>query len=186
VLHQAGLGSVPRSIDKPLRTHDSNVNGFLNLLIAARDAGVQRMVYASSSAVYGDHPALPKIESQIGRAMSPYGLSKLMNELYADVFAACYGFKSVGLRYFNVFGPRQDPDGPYASVIPAWLGALLRGETAYCERRRLRGARLLPRRQRGAGEPARRHGRGSAGPRPGLQRRGGRADHAERAVRDHA
>ena len=131
VLHQAGLGSVPRSIDKPLRTHDSNVNGFLNVLIAARDAGVQRMVYASSSAVYGDHPALPKIESQIGRAMSPYGLSKLMNELYADVFAACYGFKSVGLRYFNVFGPRQDPDGPYASVIPAWLGALLRGETAY-------------------------------------------------------
>ena len=131
VLHQAGLGSVPRSIDKPLRTHDSNVNGFLNILLAARDAGAQRLVYASSSAVYGDHPGLPKIESQLGRAMSPYGLSKLMNELYADVFAACYGFKSVGLRYFNVFGPRQDPDGPYASVIPAWLGALLRGESAY-------------------------------------------------------
>jgi len=131
VLHQAGLGSVPRSIDKPLRTHDSNVNGFLNILLAARDAGAERLVYASSSAVYGDHPALPKIESQLGRAMSPYGLSKRMNELYADVFAACYGFKSVGLRYFNVFGPRQDPDGPYASVIPAWLGALLRGETAY-------------------------------------------------------
>jgi len=131
VLHQAGLGSVPRSIDKPLRTHDSNVNGFLNMLLSARDAGAERLVYASSSAVYGDHPALPKIESQIGRAMSPYGLSKVMNELYADVFATCYGFKSVGLRYFNVFGPRQDPDGPYASVIPAWLGALLRGETAY-------------------------------------------------------
>ena len=131
VLHQAGLGSVPRSIDKPLRTHDSNVNGFLNILLAARDAGAERLVYASSSAVYGDHAALPKTESEIGRAMSPYGLSKLMNELYADVFAACYGFKSVGLRYFNVFGPRQDPDGPYASVIPAWLGALLRGETAY-------------------------------------------------------
>jgi UDP-N-acetylglucosamine 4-epimerase len=131
VLHQAGLGSVPRSIDKPLRTHDSNVNGFLNILLAARDAGAERLVYASSSAVYGDHPGLPKIESQLGRAMSPYGLSKRMNELYADVFAACYGFKSVGLRYFNVFGPRQDPDGPYASVIPAWLGALLRGETAY-------------------------------------------------------
>jgi UDP-N-acetylglucosamine 4-epimerase len=131
VLHQAGLGSVPRSIDKPLRTHDSNVNGFLNILLAARDAGVARLVYASSSAVYGDHPALPKIESQLGRAMSPYGLSKRVNELYADVFAACYGFQSVGLRYFNVFGPRQDPDGPYASVIPAWLGALLRGETAY-------------------------------------------------------
>ena len=131
VLHQAGLGSVPRSIDKPLRTHDSNVNGFLNILLAARDAGARRLVYASSSAVYGDSPALPKVEPQIGRAMSPYGLSKRINELYADVFAACYGFESVGLRYFNVFGPRQDPDGPYASVIPAWLGALLRGETAY-------------------------------------------------------
>jgi len=131
VLHQAGLGSVPRSIDKPLRTHDSNVNGFLNLLLAARDAGAARMVYASSSAVYGDHPSLPKVESQLGRAMSPYGLSKRINELYADVFTACYGFRSVGLRYFNVFGPRQDPDGPYASVIPAWIGALLRGETAY-------------------------------------------------------
>jgi UDP-N-acetylglucosamine 4-epimerase len=130
VLHQAGLGSVPRSIDRPLRTHDSNVNGFLNILLAARDAGA-RLVYASSSAVYGDHPALPKVESQIGRAMSPYGLSKRINELYADVFAACYGFASVGLRYFNVFGPRQDPEGPYASVIPAWIGALLRGETAY-------------------------------------------------------
>ena len=131
VLHQAGLGSVPRSIDKPLRTHDSNVNGFLNILLAARDAGAGRLVYASSSAVYGDHPALPKVEAQLGRAMSPYGLSKRMNELYADVFDACYGFRSAGLRYFNVFGPRQDPDGPYASVIPAWLGALLRGETAY-------------------------------------------------------
>ncbi len=131
VLHQAGLGSVPRSIERPLRTHDSNVNGFLNMLVAARDAGVGRFVYASSSAVYGDHAALPKVESQIGRAMSPYGLSKRINELYADVFAACYEFQSVGLRYFNVFGPRQDPDGPYASVIPAWLGALIRGETAY-------------------------------------------------------
>src|SRR5688572_7655276 len=131
VLHQAGLGSVPRSIDRPLRTHDSNVNGFLNILLAARDAGAKRLVYASSSAVYGDHPGLPKVEAQIGRAMSPYGLSKRINELYADVFAACYGFESIGLRYFNVFGPRQDPDGPYASVIPAWLGALLRGETAY-------------------------------------------------------
>ncbi|HEX6267665.1 MAG TPA: SDR family oxidoreductase [Burkholderiales bacterium] len=131
VLHQAGLGSVPRSIDKPLRTHDSNVNGFLNMLLAARDAGAARLVYASSSAVYGDSEALPKVESQLGRAMSPYGLSKRINELYADVFDACYGFPSVGLRYFNVFGPRQDPDGPYASVIPAWIGALVRGETAY-------------------------------------------------------
>jgi UDP-N-acetylglucosamine/UDP-N-acetylgalactosamine 4-epimerase len=131
VLHQAGLGSVPRSIDRPLRTHDSNVNGFLNMLMAARDAGAARLVYASSSAVYGDHPGLPKVESQLGRAMSPYGLSKRINELYADVFDACYGFKSIGLRYFNVFGPRQDPDGPYASVIPAWIGALVRGQSAY-------------------------------------------------------
>ena len=131
VLHQAGLGSVPRSIERPLRTHDSNVNGFLNMLLAARDAGAARFVYASSSAVYGDHAALPKVEPQLGRAMSPYGLSKRINELYADVFGACYGFQSIGLRYFNVFGPRQDPDGPYASVIPAWIGALLRGETAY-------------------------------------------------------
>jgi UDP-N-acetylglucosamine 4-epimerase len=131
VLHQAGLGSVPRSIDRPLRTHDSNVNGFLNMLIAARDSRVARFVYASSSAVYGDHPALPKTEDQIGRAMSPYGLSKRINELYADVFAVCYGSQAIGLRYFNVFGERQDPDGPYASVIPAWIGALVRGETAY-------------------------------------------------------
>jgi UDP-N-acetylglucosamine 4-epimerase len=131
VLHQAGLGSVPRSIDRPLRTHEANVNGFLNILVAARDAGVARLVYASSSAVYGDHAALPKVEDRLGRAMSPYGLSKRINELYADVFAACYAFPSVGLRYFNVYGPRQDPDGPYASVIPAWIGALLRGEPAY-------------------------------------------------------
>jgi UDP-N-acetylglucosamine 4-epimerase len=131
VLHQAGLGSVPRSIDKPLPTHESNVDGFLNILLAARDNGGARLVYASSSAVYGDHPALPKVESHIGRALSPYGLSKRINELYAEVFAACYGFRPIGLRYFNVFGPRQDPEGPYASVIPAWIGALLRGETAY-------------------------------------------------------
>jgi UDP-N-acetylglucosamine 4-epimerase len=131
VLNQAGLGSVPRSIDRPLRTHETNVSGFLNMLIAARDAGAARLVYASSSAVYGDHAGLPKVESQLGRAMSPYGLSKRINELYADVFAGCYGFNSIGLRYFNVFGPRQDPDGPYASVIPAWIGALLRGQTAY-------------------------------------------------------
>jgi UDP-N-acetylglucosamine 4-epimerase len=131
VLHQAGLGSVPRSIDRPLRTHDSNVNGSLNMLIAARDAGTARLVYASSSAVYGDDACLPKVESRLGRAMSPYGLSKRINELYAEVFAACYGFQAIGLRYFNVFGARQDPDGQYASVIPAWIGALLRGETAY-------------------------------------------------------
>ena len=131
VLHQAALGSVPRSIDKPVATHESNVNGFLNMLLAARDAGVGRFVYASSSAVYGDDDTMPKVEHKTGKAMSPYGLSKQVNEQYAGVFATCYGFQSAGLRYFNVFGPRQDPDHPYASVIPAWLGALLRGQTAY-------------------------------------------------------
>jgi UDP-N-acetylglucosamine 4-epimerase len=131
VLHQAALGSVPRSIDKPLTTHDNNVNGFLNMLVATRDAGIPRLVFASSSAVFGDDPILPKVEERIGNAASPYGLSKHINELYAGVFATCYGFKWVGLRYFNVFGPRQDPYGAYASVIPAWIGALLRGQTAY-------------------------------------------------------
>jgi UDP-N-acetylglucosamine 4-epimerase len=131
VLHEAALGSVPRSIDDPLSSNEANVTGFLNMLVAARDAGVSRFVYASSSAVYGDHPALPKVEAITGRAMSPYGLTKQMNELYADVFDVCYGFKSIGLRYFNVFGPRQDPNGAYASVIPAWIGALLRGQVPY-------------------------------------------------------
>ena len=131
VLHQAALGSVPRSIDRPLDTHDNNVNGFLNMLVAVRDAGIPRLVFASSSAVFGDDPLLPKVEERIGRAASPYGLSKHVNELYAGVFATCYGFKWIGLRYFNVFGPRQDPDGAYASVIPAWIGALLRNRTAY-------------------------------------------------------
>ncbi len=131
VLHQAALGSVPRSIDKPIPTHESNVDGFLNMLIAARDASVSRFVYASSSAVYGDDDSSPKVEDRTGKAMSPYGLSKQVNEHYAGVFATCYGFESVGLRYFNVFGPRQDPFGAYASVIPAWVGALLRGQTAY-------------------------------------------------------
>jgi len=131
VLHQAALGSVPRSIDRPLTTHDNNVNGFLNMLVATRDAGIRRMVFASSSAVFGDDALLPKVEERIGRAASPYGLSKHINELYANVFNYCYGMEWVGLRYFNVFGPRQDPDGPYASVIPAWIGALLRGQTAY-------------------------------------------------------
>jgi UDP-N-acetylglucosamine/UDP-N-acetylgalactosamine 4-epimerase len=131
VLHQAALGSVPRSIDDPAATNDSNVNGHLNMLIAARDAGVARLVYASSSAVYGDDKNTPKVEDLIGKPMSPYGLSKAVNELYAGVFATCYGFESIGLRYFNVFGPRQDPDGAYPSVIPAWIGALLRNQTAY-------------------------------------------------------
>lgn len=131
VLHQAALGSVPRSIDDPLASTETNVNGFVNMLVAARDAGVGRFVYASSSAVYGDDPALPKVEAVIGRAMSPYGLTKHVNELYAGVFDACYGFQSIGLRYFNVFGARQDPHGAYASVIPAWIGALLAGRPAY-------------------------------------------------------
>jgi UDP-N-acetylglucosamine 4-epimerase len=131
VLHQAALGSVPRSIDDPVASTESNINGFLNMMLAARDTGVKRFVYASSSAVYGDHPALPKVEAVIGRAMSPYGLTKHVNELFAGVFDVCYGFKSIGLRYFNVFGPRQDPHGAYASVIPAWIGALLAGQTAY-------------------------------------------------------
>jgi len=131
VLHQAALGSVPRSIDDPVSSNEANVSGFINMLVAARDAGVRRFVYASSSAVYGDHPALPKVEAVTGRAVSPYGLTKQINELYAEVFAACYGYKAVGLRYFNVFGPRQDPNGAYASVIPAWIGALLRGQVPY-------------------------------------------------------
>jgi UDP-N-acetylglucosamine 4-epimerase len=131
VLHQAALGSVPRSIDDPLSSHDTNVSGFLNMLLAARDTGVSRMVYASSSATYGDHPALPKVEAVIGRAASPYGLTKHVNELYAGVFSACYGFDSIGLRYFNVFGPRQDPNGAYAAVIPAFISGLLLNKPTY-------------------------------------------------------
>ncbi len=131
VLHQAALGSVPRSIDDPIASTQANIDGFLNLLVAARDAHVARFVYASSSAIYGDHPMLPKVEAITGRAVSPYGLTKQVNELFADVFDVCYGFKSIGLRYFNVFGPRQDPNGAYASVIPAWIGALLRDQVPY-------------------------------------------------------
>jgi UDP-N-acetylglucosamine/UDP-N-acetylgalactosamine 4-epimerase len=131
VLHEAALGSVPRSIDDPISSNESNVTGFLNMLVAARDAGVARFVYAGSSATYGDHPALPKAEDVVGRPLSPYGLTKYVNELYAGVFATCYGFESVGLRYFNVFGPRQDPNGAYASVIPCWIGAMLRHEQVY-------------------------------------------------------
>jgi UDP-N-acetylglucosamine 4-epimerase len=128
VLHQAALGSVPRSIEEPARAHEANVTGFLNVLMAARDAGVRRLVYASSSAVYGDDPHLPKIEERIGKPLSPYAATKAMNEVYADVFARNYGFESIGLRYFNVFGPRQDPEGAYAAVIPKWTSALLKGE----------------------------------------------------------
>jgi UDP-N-acetylglucosamine 4-epimerase len=128
ILHQAALGSVPRSLADPQTTHAANVDGFLNMLVAARDAGVKRFVYAASSSTYGDHPALPKVEENIGRPLSPYAVTKLVNELYADVFARCYGLESVGLRYFNVFGPRQDPEGAYAAVIPRWTRAMLLGE----------------------------------------------------------
>jgi len=129
VLHQAALGSVPRSLDNPIHTNDTNIGGFLNMLVASRDAGVRRFVYAASSSTYGDHPGLPKVEDVIGKPLSPYAVTKYVNELYADVFARSYGFESIGLRYFNVFGPRQDPDGAYAAVIPKWYGALLRQET---------------------------------------------------------
>jgi len=128
VLHEAALGSVPRSIADPVATHTSNVDGFLNMLVAARDAGVGRFVYAASSSTYGDHPALPKVENAIGRPLSPYAVTKLVNELYADVFARCYGLQSIGLRYFNIFGARQDPEGAYAAVIPRWIRAMLEGE----------------------------------------------------------
>jgi len=128
VLHQAALGSVPRSIADPLSTHGVNVDGFVNMLVAARDAGVRRFVYASSSSVYGDHPGLPKVEAEIGTPLSPYAVSKRTNELYARTFQDHYGLETVGLRYFNVFGRRQDPSGAYAAVIPKWIGQLLDGE----------------------------------------------------------
>jgi len=131
VLHQAALGSVPRSLDNPIGTNESNITGFLNMLTASRDAGVARFVYAASSSTYGDHPGLPKVEEVIGKPLSPYAVTKYVNELYADVFARCYGMQTMGLRYFNVFGPRQDPDGAYAAVIPKWYGALLRDEPIY-------------------------------------------------------
>jgi UDP-N-acetylglucosamine/UDP-N-acetylgalactosamine 4-epimerase len=128
VLHQAALGSVPRSIADPLRTNRSNVDGFLTMLIASRDAKVKRFVYASSGSVYGDHPGLPKVEEATGRPLSPYAVTKCVNELYADVFCQTYGMECIGLRYFNVFGRRQSPDGPYAAVIPLWVANLLSGK----------------------------------------------------------
>lgn len=131
VLHQAALGSVPRSLADPIATNDTNISGFLNMLVAARDAKVQSFTYAASSSTYGDHPALPKVEENIGNPLSPYAVTKYVNELYASVFARSYGFKAVGLRYFNVFGPRQDPNGAYAAVIPKWTDALLKGETVF-------------------------------------------------------
>lgn len=131
VLHQAALGSVPRSIEDPLLTNACNIDGFVNMLVAARDAGVKSFTYAASSSTYGDHPGLPKVEDEIGKPLSPYAVTKYVNELYGDVFATCYGFKSIGLRYFNVFGPRQDPDGAYAAVIPKWTATMIRGETVF-------------------------------------------------------
>ena len=131
VLHQAALGSVSRSLEDPLLCHAVNVSGFLNMLAAARDTGVQRFVYAASSATYGDHPALPKVEQHIGAPLSPYALSKYVNELYAQMYARCYAMQTVGLRYFNVFGPRQDPLGAYAAVIPRWIAAMLDEQAVY-------------------------------------------------------
>ncbi|CAK2194958.1 UDP-N-acetylglucosamine 4-epimerase [Vibrio crassostreae] len=128
VLHQAALGSVPRSIADPLTTNAANITGFLNILDAAREEQVKSFTYAASSSTYGDHPALPKVEKNIGNPLSPYAVTKYVNELYASVFFRTYGFKSIGLRYFNVFGPRQDPNGAYAAVIPKWVSAMIRNE----------------------------------------------------------
>jgi UDP-N-acetylglucosamine/UDP-N-acetylgalactosamine 4-epimerase len=128
VLHHAALGSVSRSIDDPRRTNETNITGFLNVLDAARNAKVSRFIYAASSSTYGDHPALPKVEHQIVKPLSPYAVTKYVNELYADVFGRTYGTDCIGLRYFNVFGPRQHPEGAYAAVIPRWITALIRGE----------------------------------------------------------
>jgi UDP-N-acetylglucosamine 4-epimerase len=128
VLHQAALGSVPRSIEDPIATNSTNIGGFLNMLVAARDAKVSRFVYAASSSTYGDHPGLPKVEDCIGKPLSPYAVTKLVNEQYADVFARVYGFNTIGLRYFNIFGQRQDPNGAYAAVIPKWIAAMIKNE----------------------------------------------------------
>lgn len=131
VLHQAALGSVPRSIADPIITNAANITGFLNMLVAARDANVKSFTYAASSSTYGDHPALPKVEENIGNPLSPYAVTKYVNELYADVFARTYGFKAIGLRYFNVFGKRQDPNGAYAAVIPKWTAAMIAGDDVF-------------------------------------------------------
>lgn len=131
VLHQAALGSVPRSLADPIATNDTNITGFLNMLVAARNAGVASFTYAASSSTYGDHPALPKVEDAIGKPLSPYAVTKYVNELYADVFARAYGFSAIGLRYFNVFGKRQDPAGAYAAVIPKWTAAMIAGDDVF-------------------------------------------------------
>lgn len=131
VLHQAALGSVPRSINDPATTNAANITGFLNMLVAARDENVKSFTYAASSSTYGDHPALPKVEENIGKPLSPYAVTKYVNELYADVFAKTYDFKCIGLRYFNVFGKRQDPNGAYAAVIPKWASAMIQGDELF-------------------------------------------------------
>ena len=131
VLHQAALGSVPRSIEDPIRTNKANIDGFLNMLVAARDTKVKRFVYAASSSTYGDHPDLPKVEDKIGKPLSPYAVTKVVNELYADVFAKTYDFKTIGLRYFNIFGKRQDPNGAYAAVIPKWVSSIIKGKEVF-------------------------------------------------------
>jgi UDP-N-acetylglucosamine 4-epimerase len=131
VLHQAALGSVPRSIEDPINTNRANIDGFLNMLVAAKDTKVKRFVYAASSSTYGDHPDLPKVEDKIGNPLSPYAVTKVVNELYANVFAKTYGFKTIGLRYFNIFGKRQDPNGAYAAVIPKWVAAILNKEDVF-------------------------------------------------------
>lgn len=131
VLHEAALGSVPRSINDPINTNSTNISGFLNMLVAARDEGVRRFVYAASSSTYGDSKELPKIEHNIGRPLSPYAITKFVNELYANVFSSLYGIETIGLRYFNVFGRRQDPNGAYAAVIPLWVKALINHESPY-------------------------------------------------------
>ena len=131
VLHQAALGSVPRSIEDPILTNSSNITGFLHMLVAARDAKVKAFVYAASSSTYGDHPGLPKVEDRIGGPLSPYAVTKYVDELYSNVFARCYGFTTIGLRYFNIFGQRQDPDGAYAAVIPKWVASMIKHEPVY-------------------------------------------------------
>ena len=131
VLHQAALGSVPRSIADPINTNSANIDGFLNMLVAARDAKVTSFTYAASSSTYGDHPALPKVEDNIGKPLSPYAVTKYVNELYAEVFARTYGFNTIGLRYFNIFGKRQTPDGAYAAVIPKWTAAMIAGDDVF-------------------------------------------------------
>jgi len=131
VLHQAALGSVPRSIEDPINTNRANIDGFLNMLVASKDANVKRFIYAASSSTYGDHPDLPKVEDKIGSPLSPYAVTKVVNELYASVFAKTYGFKTIGLRYFNIFGKRQDPNGAYAAVIPKWVSAILNKEDVF-------------------------------------------------------